>query len=100
MKKYTDFKKKYLGFGERYFFTLVGFKEEEIESEVVHTAYEELYAFIVDENEVEIGKDWTLEAEFNTYMRVYDDEKLTHECWAKKILVYCSGAMWIIHLIN
>ena len=60
----------------------------------------EYKAYIVDED-AEIGSHYKLIAEFNCWLKIYDDDSLSYKCKADTIKVYRAGEMGcIIQLIN
>lgn len=98
MKSYKDFEKQYIGNSDIASLILCGnvngkgvdLKELQFGQDA------SFYAYIVDENNVEIGNHYHKVAEFNYWLRIYDDTKLTKLFCADRIIVYRAGEMGCI----
>lgn len=102
MKNYKDFEKKYIGDSDSAFLTLVGGARNSkgVYSETLHFGIDASYkAYIVNENDVEIGSHYRLECGFKGWLRIYDDTEKVIEFEGNNILVYRAGEMGcIIHI--
>lgn len=102
MKTYKEFEKQYIGDSDIACLILVGCGENGIKLRELHFGEDNSYlAYIVGENEVEIGTHYQKVAEFFDWLKIYDDEEMVRKFEAKKIIVYRAAEMGcIIHLIN
>lgn len=102
MKTYKDFEKQYIGDSDIASLILVGYKEDELATEILKFGEDNsYYAYRVFGANVNIGSHYHKVAEFKKWMRVYDDCELVKEYHADKIIVYRAGEMGcIIQTIN
>lgn len=103
MRDHHEYNKISIGSSDVAALILVGFssKEKGLKSSILKFGEDNSYrAYIVD-GECEIPTHYILEAEFNSWMKIYDDEGLTYDTNADIIRVYRAGGMGvIIQLIN
>jgi len=100
MKSYKEYDKQYIGSSDIAALILVGItKEEGVVSVVLHFGGDDAYsAYIVDE-EAEIGNHYHKVAEFETWLKIYDDAGLVDTFEAPRIAVYRSAERGcIIHI--
>ena len=103
MKNYKDFEKEYIGSSDIASLILAGYEENKgLSLKELRFGEDGFYnAFIVDEKDVEIGSHYNKVAEFDSWMKIYDDECLVRNFKADKIIVYRAYEMGcIIHLID
>ena len=103
MKTYKDFEKQYIGDSDIASLILAGYVEGKgLDLKELHFGQDGSYsAYIVEGDEVEIGSHYNIVTEFNSWMKIYDDERLTKSFHADKIIVYRAMEMGcIIQLIN
>lgn len=102
MKSYKDFPKRYIGDSDIASLILVGCGENGLKLQELSFGEDNSYsAYIIDENDVEIGSHYTKVAEFKNWLRIYDDDGKTTDLAADKIIVYRAAMMGcIIHLIE
>ena len=103
MKNYKDFKKEYIGSSDIASFILSGYKENNgLVLKELHFGCDGSYnAYIVDMENVEIGEHYNKIAEYDSWMKIYDDTELVKVFKADKIIVYRAAEMGcIIQLIN
>lgn len=102
MKTYKDFEKEYIGSSDIASLILAGCGKHGLELKELHFGQDASYlAYIVNENDVEIGNHYHKVAEFESWLKIYDDEELVDKYKADKIIVYRAAEMGcIIHLIN
>lgn len=97
MKSYKEYKKEYIGESDIASLILAGFKNEEgLVLKELHFGGDGCYkAYIVD-GEAEIGSHYKKVAEFNTWMKIYDDHSFVAEFKGNKIEVYRVAEMGCI----
>lgn len=102
MKTYKDFEKQYIGSSDIASLILVGCAENGLQLTKLPFGEDGTYwAYIVDENDVEIGAHYKEETTFRSWLKIYDDSEKTYEVSAKEIRIYRAGDFGcIIHLIN
>ena len=95
---YKEFEKKYIGGSDIAALILVGYKDKNgVVTELLKFGSDGDYnAYMVPEKDVEIGKHYDLIAEFDGWLKIYDDDALTFKVVADKILVYRAGEMGCI----
>lgn len=102
MKSYKKFGSKLIGYSDYASLLLAGPRNEEgLTSQFIHFGGDGRYfAYIVNE-EAEIGEHYSLVAEFDSWMRIYDDETMVCNFDAKHIKVYrAAGFGCIIQLLG
>lgn len=102
MKTYKDFEKQYIGSSDIASLILAGCNGGEgfVTIPLDFGQDNSYYAYIA-EGEVQIGKHYEKKAEFDSWMKVYDDEGLVKQFKGKKIIVYRAAEMGcIIQIIN
>ena len=103
MKAYKDFEKQYIGSSDIASLILAGYVEGKgLDLKELHFGQDASYsAYIVEGDDVEIGSQYNKVAEFNSWMKIYDDNELTKSFHADIIIVYRAAEMGcIIQLIN
>lgn len=103
MKSYKDFKKINIGSSDISSLILVGPKKgESLALREMNFGEDGDYeAYLVDEEEVEIGDHYSLVESFDYWLRIYDDTSKTFDAYAKEIRVYrAAGYGCIIHVIG
>ena len=103
MKNYKDFRKIFIGDSDIAALIMVGYKKGVgVVPQMLNFGQDDsYYAYIVDENVVEIGSHYSTVAEFSDWLRIYDDDGLVEYLEADKIIVYRAAEMGcVIHLIN
>jgi len=102
MKNYKEFEsksleRKYIGSSDIASLILVGCGENGLELKELHFGEDGSYqAYIIDNKDVEIPSHYSLVAEFETWLKIYDDEELTQRFNADKIEIYRAGEMGCI----
>ena len=101
MRDYHEYKKVYIGDSDIATLILVGCGDDGVKAIPLHFGEDANYqAYIVDE-QASIGEHYELKAEFDTWMKVYDDHSFVREFVARKIKVYRAGMRGcIIQLLN
>lgn len=103
MKKYKDYGKEYIGYSDIASLILAGYdKERGLLLKELHFGCDGSYnAYIVNDKNVEIGSHYNKVAEYDSQMKIYDDQELTKVFKADKIIVYRAAEMGcIIQLVN
>ena len=103
MKTYKDFEKQFIGCSDIASLILAGYVEGKgMNLKELHFGQDASYsAYIVEGNDVEIGSHYNKVAEFNSWMKIYDDEELTKSFHADRIIVYRAMEMGcVIQLIH
>lgn len=104
MKNYKEFEKDYnIGSSDYAALTMTGFRKNVgVISQILKFGQDDTYsAYIVYGKDVEIGKHYEKVAEFDSWLKIYDDNGLTTEYTAEKIIIYRAGEMGcIIQCIN
>lgn len=97
MKNYKDFEKSYIGESDIASLVLCGFKKEEgVVTELLHFGKDAAYmAYIVDED-TEIGGHYEKVAEFNSWLKIYDDYNLVKDFEGTVIEIYRAREMGCI----
>lgn len=97
MTNYKDFNKEYIGDSDNAALILVGCCEKGLKAKVLSFGEDNSYsAYIVDGVDVEIGNHYKEIAEFNNWLKIYDDEGLSKKIEAEYIKVYRAGEMGCI----
>lgn len=97
MKTYKDFKKQYIGSSDIASLILAGYKDGEgFITTPLHFGQDRSYSAYIVEGEAEIGSHYEKRAEFDTWLKIYDDEELVKTFDAKKIIVYRAAEMGCI----
>lgn len=97
MKVYKDFKKQYIGSSDIASLILAGYKKGEgFVTVPLHFGQDDSYNAYIVEGEAEIGSHYEKRAEFNSWLKIYDDEKFVKQFSGKKIIVYRAGEMGCI----
>lgn len=106
MKNYKlDYNREKIGVSDIACLIFVGMDKSDERNPVKSTVIDfagdgEYFAYIVDE-ECEIPEHYNKVAEFDSWLKIYDDEILTSRYYAKKINVYrAAGYGCIIQLIK
>lgn len=103
MKTYKDFDKQYIGSSDIASLILAGYVDGKgLDLKKLPFGQDESYdAYIVEGADVEIGSHYRKIAEFNSWMKIYDDERLVRTFHADKVVVYRAMEMGcIIQLVN
>jgi hypothetical protein len=102
MKNYKEFEKEYIGGSDIASLILAGYVEDKgLELKELSFGEDGSYHAYVVDKDTEIGSHYTKVAEFESWMKIYDDEKLVKSFEARKIIVYRAREMGcIIQLIN
>lgn len=102
MKNYKSFGRDFLGVSDVASLVLAGYTNEGFKTAELHFGCDGYYkAYIVDENDIEIGEHYKKVAEFKTWCRVYDDMEKTRTFRADRIVFYRAAEMGcIVHLIK
>ena len=83
MRSYKEYEKVYLGGSDVAAITVTGCGEDGLKAEI----------YLVDEN-AEIGSHYKLDATFNTWINVYDDDERTYHIYPSpgaEIKIYRAG---------
>ena len=101
MKDYHEYKKVYIGDSDIATLILAGAGDDGVKAIPLHFEEDADYqAYVVDE-QAAIGDHYQLKAEFESWMKVYDDHSFVREFVARKIKVYRTGMRGcIIQLLN
>ena len=96
-KQYDEYGKKYLGESDVACLTLTGFTDTDgVTAQILKFGGDGDYnAYVVDEDAV-IGEHYTLEAEFQNWVTVYDDTEKMAEFTGDVIRFYRAGNYGII----
>ncbi|MBQ3584513.1 MAG: hypothetical protein IJA27_07345 [Lachnospiraceae bacterium] len=102
IKNYKDFEKQYIGNSDISSLILVGCGEDGLQLKELAFGQDGFYdAYMVEGENVEIGKHYKEVAEFKNWLKVYDDEGLILNLTAKQIKIYRAGEFGcIIQRIN
>lgn len=102
MKTYKDFEKQYIGSSDIASLILAGYKEGEGFITIpLQFGQDDSYNAYIVEGEAEIGSHYEKRAEFNSWLKVYDDEELVKSFNGNKIIVYRAAEMGcIIQILN
>lgn len=97
MKSYNDFEKQYIGSSDIASLILVGYKEGEGFITIpLQFGQDDSYNAYIVEGEAEIGSHYEKRAEFNSWLKIYDDEELVKSFKGNKIIVYRAAEMGCI----
>lgn len=99
---YKDFEKQYIGDSDIATLILAGYKRGEgfVITPLCFGQDGNYSAYIV-EGEAEIGSHYEKRAEFESWMKVYDDEGLVKQFKGKRIVIYRAAEMGcIIQILN
>ena len=102
MKNYKEYNREVIGASDIATLIMAGYKNDKgLCLEKLNFGEDNEYkAYIVDKD-AEIGSHYSLVAEFNSWMKIYDDDSLSYKCKADTIKVYRACEMGcIIQLIN
>lgn len=101
MKTYKDFEKQYIGSSDIASLILVGCDKNGLSLKELHFGQDASYQAYIVEGEAEIGSHYHKVAEFESWLKVYDDEELVESFGGKKIIVYRAAEMGcIIQILN
>ena len=96
MRDYHDYIKIGIGGSDIASVIMVGCGEEGLITKPLHFGMDGGYtAYYVDE-EAEIGEHYTLVEEFESWLKIYDDDGLVFRADAEKIKVFRAGEMGCI----
>lgn len=96
MKNYKNFKKQYIGSSDIASLILVGCDEKGLSLKELHFGQDASYSAYIVEGEAEIGSHYHKVAEFESWMKIYDDEELVKSFKGNKIIVYRAAEMGCI----
>ena len=102
MKTYKDFDKQYIGSSDIASLILAGYKAGEgFVTIPLHFGQDDSYSAYIVEGEAVIGSHYEKRAEFDSWLKIYDDEGLVKQFKGKKIIVYRAAEMGcIIQIMN
>lgn len=101
MKNYKDFEKQYIGSSDIASLILVGCDENGLSLKELHFGQDTSYSAYIVDDEAEIGSHYHKVAEFESWLKVYDDEELVKCFKGNKIIVYRAAEMGcIIQIIH
>lgn len=93
---YHKFERAYIGSSDYATLVLVGNTPDGVKASCLHFGWDDGYlAYIVDAT-AKIEEHYTLVAQYEDWLRVYDDTELTRRFDAPKIEVFRAGAMGCI----
>lgn len=97
MKTYKDFEKQHIGSSDIASLILAGYKDGEgFVTMPLYFGQDGSYSAYIVDDETEIGSHYEKRAEFDTWLKIYDDEGLVNTFNAKKIIVYRAAEMGCI----
>lgn len=96
MKTYKDFEKQYIGDSDVASLILVGCGKNGLNLKELHFGQDASYHAYIVEGEAEIGSHYYKVAEFESWMKIYDDEGLVKRFNGKQIIVYRAAEMGCI----
>ena len=100
-KSYKDFEKEYIGSSDIASLILAGSSPNGLKLHDLHFGIDASYQAYIVNGECEIGEHYELEAEFNIWLKIYDDDRLVKRFNADIIRVYRAGMQGcIIQLLN
>lgn len=100
-KSYKDFEKEYIGSSDIASLILAGHSRWGLKLHDLHFGIDDSYQAYIVNGECEIGEHYRFEAEFYTWLNIYDDDELVKEFRADIIRVYRAGEHGcIIQLLN
>lgn len=89
MKTYKDFTKEYIGSSDIASLILVGCDSNGLNVKELHFGGDGSYdAYVIDDNVKEVPDHYYKVAEFDSWLKIYDDEGLVSKFNGKKIIVY------------
>ena len=92
MKNYKEFMKWHIGTSDIAALVMVGFKNDiGATTQLLEFGKDDSYYAYVCEGEVEIGKHYELVAEYQCWLKIYDDTELVRKFNGKTIRVYRAG---------
>ena len=102
MKNYRECKLQLIGTSRDCVLTMTGMTNVGVRAQLLEFGLVSTYtAYIVDEDDVEIGDHYNKVASYVDWLRIYDDKELSASFTADHINVYRAGdAGCIIQLIN
>lgn len=96
MKNYKDYEKEFIGSSDIATLILAGCGEDGVKISTLHFGSDGTYrAYIVDQD-TEIPDHYKLVDEFESWLKIYDDEELTYKAYAREIKVYRAAEMGCI----
>ena len=100
-KSYKEYDKWYIGSSDIASLILAGSSPNGLKLHDLHFGIDDSYQAYIVNGECEIGNHYELEAEFNTWLKIYDDDGLFKRFNADIIRVYRAGMHGcIIQLLN
>lgn len=96
MKNYKDFEKQYIGSSDIASLILAGCNENGLSLKELHFGQDASYSAYIVEGEAEIGSHYHKVAEFESWLKIYDDDELVKSFRGKKITVYRAAEMGCI----
>ncbi len=97
MKTYKDFEKQYIGSSDIASLIMAGYIDGKgFVTMPLHFGQDGSYSAYIVEGETEIGSHYKKEVEFDTWLKIYDDEELVKTFDAKKIIIYRAAEMGCI----
>lgn len=96
MKSYKDFEKQYIGSSDIASLILVGCDKNRLSLKELHFGQDASYQAYIVEGKAEIGSHYHKVAEFESWMKIYDDEELVKQFIGKNIIVYRAAEMGCI----
>lgn len=100
-KSYKDFEKEYIGGSDIASLILAGHSRWGLKLHDLHFGEDSSYQAYIVNGDCEIGEHYRFEAEFYTWLNIYDDDELVKKFRADIIRVYRAGNHGcIIQLLN
>lgn len=96
MKTYKDFEKQYIGLSNIASLILVGCGKNGLSLKELHFGQDASYQAYIVEGEAEIGGHYYKVAEFDSWLKIYDDEGLVKRFSGKNIIIYRAAEMGCI----
>lgn len=97
MKTYKNFEKQYIGSSDIASLILAGYQEGKgFVTIPLHFGQDGSYSAYIIEGKAEIGSHYEKQIEFDSWLKVYDDEELVKKFKGKKIIVYRAAEMGCI----
>lgn len=97
MKNYKDFEKQYIGDSDIASLILAGCQEGKgFVTFPLHFGQDGNYSAYIIEGEAIIGSHYEKRVEFDSWLKIYDDEGLVKDFRGKKIIVYRAAEMGCI----
>lgn len=92
MKKYKEFQKEYIGCSDIAALILAGPTSDGVSPKMLNFGEDgTYYAYMVDQEDVEIPDHYKLVYECQYWLKIYDDDGLAKEINARNIKVYEAG---------